>query len=76
MSTKKLHSELDMVVDTFNASTWEAQAGRSLRVLGQPDLQRDFQNSQVNTEKPCLINKKQINKKKMHADLCLKFQRQ
>ena len=30
----------------FNPSTWEAEAGRSLRVRGQPGLQREFQDSQ------------------------------
>ena len=44
-----------MVVHTFNPSTLEAEAGGSLRVLGQPGLQREFQdNLQSYTEKPCL----------------------
>jgi hypothetical protein len=37
---------------TFNPSTWEAEAGRSLGVQGQPVLQSEFQDSQGYTEKP------------------------
>ena len=35
-----------MVVHTFNRSTWEAEADRSLRVQDQPGLQSEFQDSQ------------------------------
>jgi hypothetical protein len=35
----------------FNPSTLEAEAGRS---QGQPGLQREFQDGQSYTEKPCL----------------------
>jgi hypothetical protein len=41
-------------VHTFNLSTWEAEADGSLGVQGQPGLQSEFQNSQGNTEKPCI----------------------
>ena len=34
-----------MVVHAFNPSTWEAEAGRSLCVQGQPGLQSQFQAS-------------------------------
>ena len=44
---------------TFNPSTSEAEAGRFLgSVRGQPGLQREFQDSQGYTEKPCLRKKK------------------
>ena len=39
---------------SFNPSTKEAEAGRSLWVQGQPGLQSEFQDSQGYTEKPCL----------------------
>ena len=42
-----------MVVPTFNPGTWEAETGGSL-------LQREFQDSQSYTERPCLENKKQL----------------
>jgi hypothetical protein len=43
-----------MVVHAFNPSTWEAEAGGSLWVRGQPGLQSEFQDSQGYTEKHCL----------------------
>jgi hypothetical protein len=55
-----------VVVHAFNPSTWEAEAGGFLS-SGQPGLQSEFQDSQGNTEEPCLKknkNKKQKNKKK------------
>lgn len=33
---------------------WEAEAGKSLWVWGQPYLQREYQESQSKKEKPCL----------------------
>ena len=42
------------MVHTFNPSTWEAEAGGSLSVQGQADLQSKFQDSQGYTETPCL----------------------
>jgi hypothetical protein len=45
-----------MVVHAFNLSTQVAEAGRSLWVQGQPDLQSQYQDSQGYTEKPCLKN--------------------
>jgi hypothetical protein len=50
-----------MVAHTFNASTWEAEAGGSLWVGGQPGLQSEFQDSQGYTEKPCLEEEKKKN---------------
>ena len=50
-----------MVVHTFNHSTWKAEADGSLGTQGQPGLQRELQDSQGNTEKPCF---KKIKKKK------------
>ena len=38
------------MVYTFNPSTWEAEAGRSLWVQGQPGLQSEFQYSWGHTE--------------------------
>ena len=38
-------------------STWEAGAGRSLCIWGQPDLLREFQASEDYTLRPCLKNK-------------------
>lgn len=59
-----------MVVHTFHPSTWEAEAGRSPWVRGQPGPQIKFQDSQGYTAKSCLKNKpkqtkenKQTNKK-------------
>ena len=46
-------------VHAFNPSTWEAEAGGSLCVQGQPDLQNEFQNSQDHTVKPCLKKAKE-----------------
>jgi hypothetical protein len=51
-------------VNAFNPSTQEAEAGRSLRVQGQPGLQIKFQDSQVYTEIPYLKTNKQTNKSK------------
>ena len=42
------------MVHIFNLSTWEVEAGGSLRVQGQPGLQSEFQDSQGYTQKPCL----------------------
>ena len=39
------------LVHTFNPSTREAEAAGSLRVWGQPGLQREFQDSQAVTER-------------------------
>jgi hypothetical protein len=39
------------------------EAGRSLWVRGQPDLQSEFQDSQGYTEKPCLRKKKKAKQK-------------
>jgi hypothetical protein len=45
-----------VVADTFNPSTQEAEAGRSLWVQSQPGLQSEFQDSQgFNTKKACLV---------------------
>jgi hypothetical protein len=46
----------------FNPSAWKAEAGES-RVQGQLDLQSEFQDSQGNTEKPCLDEKRQTHTK-------------
>jgi hypothetical protein len=35
-----------VVVHTFNPSTWEAEAGRSLEVQDQSGLESEFQDSQ------------------------------
>lgn len=42
----------------FNPSTPEAEAGRSLRVQGQPPLLREFHDSYSYTENPCLRKNK------------------
>lgn len=43
------------MVITFDPSSKEAEAGRSLRALGQPVLHNEFQESQnYTTERPCL----------------------
>jgi hypothetical protein len=39
---------------TFDPSTGEAEAGRSLRVHGQPGVWSEFQDSQDYTKKPCV----------------------
>ena len=44
-----------VVAHAFNPSPWEAEAGGSLRVRGQPGVQNKFWDSQNGyTEKPCL----------------------
>jgi hypothetical protein len=50
----------------FYLSTWEAEAGESPLVQGQPGQQREFQDSQDHTEKPHLKkqNKTKQNKNK------------
>ena len=45
--------QVAVVAHAFNASTWEAEAGRSL-CSSQPGLQSEFQDSQRYTENPCL----------------------
>jgi hypothetical protein len=50
----------EVVMQAFNLSTWEAEAGRSL-CLCQPGLQSKFPDSQDYVEKPCLD--KQTNNK-------------
>jgi hypothetical protein len=37
---------LGAMAHSFNLSTWEAEARRSLRVWDQPDLRRQFQDNQ------------------------------
>ena len=49
---------------TFGPSTREAEAGRSLGVLGQPGLQGEFQNSQSYYEEKPRLNKNKKNKNK------------
>ena len=49
-----------VVACSFNPSTWKAEAGRSLRVQGQPGLQSEFQYSQRYTEKSYLKIKIEI----------------
>ena len=51
------------MVDTFNFSTREAKAGRSLRVWGQLDLQSEFQYSQNYTQRN-LVSKNKTNQNK------------
>jgi hypothetical protein len=58
------------VVHTFTPSTWEAEAGESLRVQGQPGLQSEFQNNQVYTEKHCL-EKNQNHKPPEFSDMLI-----
>lgn len=49
-----------MVAQAFNPRSQEAEASRSLRVWGQPNLQNEFQYSQgYYTERPCLGKKNQ-----------------
>ena len=61
-----------VVVHTINPSTWEAEAGISLGVGGQPDLQSEFQYSQGYTEKPRL--EKQTNKNlKIYRHMLIRY---
>jgi hypothetical protein len=50
-----------MVVQVFNPSTWEAEAGGSPS-LRPPGLYNEFQDSQGYTEKPYLENQKNKNR--------------
>ena len=47
-----------MRVHAFNPSAQEAEAGRSLRVQGQPGIQSEFQDSLGHIEKRCLKKRK------------------
>ena len=51
-----------IVLHTFNPSSWEAEAGGSLWIRGQPGLQNELQDREDYTEKPYL--KKQKGKEK------------
>jgi hypothetical protein len=54
-----------VLTHALNPSAWEAEAGRSLWVQGQPGLQIKFQDNQYcYTEKPCLETNKQKKKQK------------
>jgi hypothetical protein len=53
-----------VVVHTLNPRTWWAETGRSLRILGHPDLQSKFQDHQSYTEKPCPPPKTRKKKKR------------
>jgi hypothetical protein len=63
---------LGVVAHAFNPSTWEADAGRFLKLNPKPKtktefeagLQSEFQDSQGYTEKPCLEKPKKKKKKK------------
>jgi hypothetical protein len=48
-----------VVLQAFNPSTWEAEAGG---FPGQPGLQSEFQDSQGYTEKSCVLKNKQTKK--------------
>jgi hypothetical protein len=52
--SKTENAKLGIVVNAFNLSTQEAEAGGFLQGGGQPGLQSEFQDSQGDTEKPCL----------------------
>jgi hypothetical protein len=53
-----------VTVHTFNPRTWEAEAGGSLWVQGQPGLQNEFQDRQGYTEKQSPKKEKQEKEKK------------
>jgi hypothetical protein len=50
------------MADAFNPSTWEAEAGRSLLVRGQPGLQRSSRTARTAQRKPVLKNKRKLTK--------------
>ena len=51
---KKTLCSHPVVAHTFNPSSWEAEAGKSQWVQGQPGLQRKFQDSQAYTQSNCI----------------------
>ena len=53
-----------MVTHAFNPSTWEEEADGSLKVWGQPSLQREFQDSWSCYTNYFSKNNKQTNKQK------------
>jgi hypothetical protein len=62
------------VIHTFNFSTWEAEAGRSLCVQDQLDLPRKFQECQDYKVRSCFRKKqkktkKQKNKTKIRVEI-------
>lgn len=58
-----------IVVDAFNPSTHEAEAGTFLYVLGQSDLYGKFTASQGHTVKPCLKNSKQRGVRRVSGEM-------
>ena len=52
------------MANVFDPSIQEAEAGGSLCVGGQPNLHREFQDTQGYMEKPCLKKPKKKKKKK------------
>ena len=62
-----------MVVHTFNLSTWEAEAGGSLWIQGQPGLQSEFQDSQGCTEKPYLKRQKATKQQNQNYNKTIPF---
>ena len=67
------------VARASNSSTWEGEAGRSLRVGGQLGLQGEFQDSQGYTEKLFLITttkngergRERESKRERERELCM-----
>jgi hypothetical protein len=53
-----------VVVDAFNPSTWEAEAGRFLSSRPARSIQSEFQDSQGYTKIPCLEKQKTKTNKK------------
>jgi hypothetical protein len=65
--TTSLHKFLNLIkrkLQSFSPSIWEAEAGRSLWVWGQPGLHSEFQNSQRYIVRLCLQKKKKKKKRK------------
>jgi hypothetical protein len=61
-----------MVAHAFNPSTWEAEAeaeAGGFLIQGQPDLQREFQDSQSYTDTLSWKTNKQTKKKKKGIQL-------
>lgn len=59
-----------LVVHTFNLSTWEADAGGSLRDPSLSCFQSESQDSQVDIEKPCLEKQQNKPKKNSNSGMC------
>lgn len=56
------------VAHAFDPNTQEAKEGSSVLVRGQPGLQSEFQDSQGYIVKPCVVKKRERERKKEEGE--------